>query len=442
MFDRYRIFIVLLCCFAGPSTAAQVDIQGIRIWAAPESTRVVFDLSGPADHKITMLADPFRAVIDISQAVLKDELAQPADSDRFIRRLRSAVHGRDIRVVLDLKKFARLKSFPLPPNKKYSHRLVLDIFTGVEEQDQYTPPIADAVESPANVRDVIIAIDAGHGGEDPGSIGPSGTYEKNVVLALARRLAERVNRVPGMKAVLIRESDYFISLRNRIIKARQHRADLFVSIHADSFRDPRVSGSSVYVLSQRGASSEHARWLAERENASDLIGGVSLEDKDEMLASVLLDLSQTASLEASIDVAEKVLAGMGRIGKLRKSSVESAGFAVLKSPDIPSLLIEAAYLSNPNEEQKLLNAAYQEKLAGAILDGMVSYFRTNPPEGTLMAMDLEPGNRFEYVINRGDTLSEIAQQYRISLQKLRQVNGLQSDRIRVGQKLLIPASGI
>ncbi len=438
-----RILFVLLSCFAGLLQAVPVEIQGIRIWAAPESTRVVFDLSGPVDHELSLLTDPFRAVVDISQAKLITEPAQPVSADRYVRRLRSAAHGSDMRIVLDLKKFAQLRSFQLPPNEKYNHRLVLDILAETEEQhNRPVSTLAPAGELAGGMRDIVIAIDAGHGGEDPGSIGPAGTYEKHVVMALAGRLAGKVNRVNGMQAVLIREGDYFISLRNRIEKARRHKADLFVSIHADSFRDPRVSGSSVYVLSQRGASSEHARWLAERENASDLIGGVRLEDKDAMLASVLLDLSQTASLEASIDVAEKVLSGMGRVGKLRKSSVESAGFAVLKSPDIPSLLIEAAYISNPSEEQKLLNVAYQDKLAGAILDGLVSYFSANPPEGTLMAANREAGHQVEHIISRGDTLSGIAQQYRVSLQRLRQANGLQSDKIRIGQKLMIPVSGI
>jgi N-acetylmuramoyl-L-alanine amidase len=348
--------------------------------------------------------------------------------------LRSSAQDNQLRIVLDLKKFALAKSFQLPPNEKYGHRLVIDLFAEEEEQQLNLPELDETGGVP---RSVVIAIDAGHGGEDPGSIGPAGTFEKHVALSVAKKLADKINQVHGMKAVLIREGDYFISLRDRIRKARQHKADLFVSIHADSFKDSRVSGSSVYVLSQRGASSEHARWLAEQENASDLVGGVKLDDKDNILASVLLDLSQTASLEVSIDVAERVLGGLQRVGKLHKQRVESAAFAVLKSPDIPSLLIETAYISNPAEEKKLLSAVFQDKLTDAILHGLEGYFRIHAPDNSIMAV-----NRVqEHVIGRGDTLSQIAQRYRISLERLRQANNLQSDRIRVGQKLTIPSTG-
>ena len=237
-----------------------------------------------------------------------------------------------------------------------------------------------------------------------------------------------------MKAVLIREGDYFLSLRKRIGKARRHKADLFVSIHADAFKDPRVRGSSVFILSNRGASSEAAKWLAERENAADLIGGVSLDDKDDVLASVLLDLSQTASLEASIGVADRVLGGLKKLGKTHKKHVQSAGFAVLKSPDIPSILVEMAYISNPEEERKLKGKTYQTKLAKAMLNGLKGYFRDHAPEGTLLASIT---NR-KYVIERGDTLSGIAQRYKVSMNTLRDSNRLKSDRIRVGQVLTIP----
>jgi N-acetylmuramoyl-L-alanine amidase len=428
-----RILIsVIFTAYAGLLQAAPIAVENVRIWAAPESTRVVFDLSGPVDHNLTSLTDPFRTVIDISGAELKDEMSQPANADRYIRRLRSSSHDGRLRVVLDLKKFAHSKSFQLPPNEKYGHRLVIDL-TGDEEEQQDYAIIDEADTAP---RQVVIAIDAGHGGEDPGSIGRGGTYEKHVALTIARKLANKINSVHGMRAVLIREGDYFISLRERISKARQHKADLFISIHADSFNDSRVSGSSVYVLSQRGASSEHARWLAEQENASDLIGGVKLDDKDNILASVLLDLSQTASLEASIDVAERVLGGLRQIGKLHKPRVESAAFAVLKSPDIPSLLIETAYISNPAEEKKLLSTVFQDTLTDAILDGLQGYFRVHAPDNSIMAMN--PVNEHVIVIGRGDTLSEIAQRYRVSVDSLRKENNLKSDKIRIGQKLTIP----
>ena len=433
-----RVLIsIILTLLSSWLVAAPVEIQNVRIWAAPENTRVVFDLTGPVEHQLTNLADPFRTVIDITNAELENDLAQPVEADRYVRRLRSANHNKDLRVVLDLKKYAHVRSFQLNPNETYGHRLVLDLYSE-EDTQVVTIEATDDPETRAAVpRDIVIAVDAGHGGEDPGSIGTAGTFEKHVALSLAKKLTEKINRVEGMRAVLIREGDYFVSLRDRITKARQHSADLFVSIHADAFKDPRVSGSSVYVLSQRGASSEHARWLAEKENASDLIGGVRLEDKDDVLASVLLDLSQTASLEASIDVADRVLGGLKKVGKLHKKRVESAAFAVLKSPDIPSVLIETAYISNPEEEKKLNNPKHQNTIANAILAGLESYFRYSAPENTVIAMNRSQ----EHVINRGDTLSDIADRYRVSLQSLRRANGLQSDKIRIGQRLIIPLSG-
>jgi len=241
----------------------------------------------------------------------------------------------------------------------------------------------------------VVAIDAGHGGEDPGAIGPRGTREKTVVLQIAKKLAHFINSERGMRAVLTRQGDYYLPLRKRVELARKRKADLFISLHADAFTNSRVRGSSVYVLSRRGASSEHARWLAERENASDLIGGVSLDDKDGLLASVLLDLSQTASLEASIDAAERVLNGLKKVGKLHKPGVESGAFAVLKSPDIPSLLVETAFISNPQEEKKLLSAAHQQKLARTLAVSVKRYFEGNPPNGTLLATR-------SHIIARGD----------------------------------------
>jgi N-acetylmuramoyl-L-alanine amidase len=430
------IIWILLTGFSVCLSAAPVKIENIRIWAAPEHTRVVFDLTGPVDHRIIHLTDPFRTVLDLSGADLADELTQPGSADRYIRRLRSASHDKYLRVVLDLKKFAHSKSFQLTPNEKYGHRLVVDIYSQ-EESEQQESRVAETTLDLNSPREIVIAIDAGHGGEDPGSIGSAGTYEKNVALKLARKLAENINEVHGMRAVLVREGDYYISLRDRIDKARQASADLLISIHADSFKDPRVSGSSVYVLSKRGASSEHAKWLAEKENASDLIGGVKLDDKDDILASVLLDLSQTASLEASIDVADRVLGGLKRIGKVHKPRVESAAFAVLKSPDIPSLLIETAYISNPTEEKKLQTRTYHEDFSDAILSGLEGYFRAHAPENTIIAMNPKK----EYVIGHGDTLSEIASRHRVSLQSLRRANGLSSDNIRIGQKLVIPLTG-
>ncbi len=411
-------------------------MQNVRIWAAPDNTRVVFDVSGPVEHSLELLAEPSRLVVDIRNAKISQAvrlaISQPISADNYLKNIRSAERGiSDLRVVFDLKKNIEMRSFLLQPNRQYGHRLVVDLY---DENNQKGAIQVITQADNKRSKDIVIAIDAGHGGDDPGATGPHGVREKDVTLKIARNLANLINQEYGMKAVLIREGDYFLSLRKRIGKARRNKADLLVSIHADAFKDPRVRGSSVYILSNRGASSEAAKWLAERENAADLIGGVSLDDKDDVLASVLLDLSQTASLEDSIGVADRVLGGLKKLGKTHKKHVQSAGFAVLKSPDIPSILVEMAYISNPEEERKLKGKTYQTKLAKAMLSGLKGYFRDHAPEGTLLA---SVANR-KYVIERGDTLSGIAQRYKVSMNTLRDSNRLKSDRIRVGQVLTIP----
>lgn len=427
------IYLTTLVFLSLHAMANPVELENVRIWAAPDNTRIVFDISNRVEHKLEKLSDPHRVVLDIQNARLRNAPAQPIAADKYLKEVRSAMRNpNDLRVVLDLKTDARIKSFLLPPNQQYGHRLVIDLYSA-EEQQEIQP--ASINGSPGALRDVVLVIDPGHGGEDPGARGPNGMYEKEIVLHISKRLAEMINQERGMRAVLTREGDYFLSLRRRMQIARQHKADLFISIHADAFKDPRVSGSSVYILSQRGASSEAARWLAERENASDLIGGVNLDVSDNMLASVLLDLSQTASLEMSIDVADRVLAGLKSVGKVHKRQVQSAGFAVLKSPDVPSILVETAYISNPEEERKLRDRNYQGKLAGAILQGLRNYFNEYAPEGTLLATNV----RRKHVIARGDTLSAIAQRYRISMQRLREHNNLKNDVVRVGQVLSIPS---
>ncbi len=427
--------LCLILCFMLPIPvfAGQVTMQNVRIWAAPDNTRVVFDVSGPVEHKLELLSNPERLVVDIKNAKMTQAIGQPVSADKYLNKVRSAERNKlDLRVVFDLKKNIEMRSFLLQPNRQYGHRLVIDLYDE-NKQDIAAPLITQADNKRS--KDVIIAVDAGHGGDDPGATGPHGVREKDVTLQIARNLVNLINQEYGMKAVLIREGDYFLSLLNRIGKAREHKADLFISIHADAFRDPRVRGSSVYILSNRGASSEAAKWLAERENAADLVGGVSLDDKDDVLASVLLDLSQTASLEASIGVADRVLYDLKKLGKTHKKYVQSAGFAVLKSPDIPSILVETAYISNPEEERNLKNAAYQTKLAKALLSGLKAYFIDYAPEGTLLA---SAATR-KHIIARGDTLSGIAQRYRVSMNTLRDSNRLKSDRIRVGQVLDIPA---
>jgi N-acetylmuramoyl-L-alanine amidase len=371
----------------GALAAKPVTIKDVRLWAGPDSTRLVFDLSAPAEHSLLTLNNPDRVVVDIPAGVLQNERALPAGQG-FVKQLRAASRPNgDLRVVVDLTEPAEPKSFSIGPQQSYGHRLVLDLTPSKKQAaaKPAAPPKVVKAAADAHGRDIIVAIDAGHGGVDPGSIGKRGTYEKHVTLAIARRLKERIDREPGMRAVLTREDDTFVELRERIRRARRHQADMFVSIHADSYTDRSVAGSSVYVLSARGASDESARWLADRENAADLIGGVKLDDKDSVLASVLLDLSQGASMSASIDAADKVMNELYKIGNVTKRGVKHAGFLVLKSPDIPSLLVETAFISNPTEEARLVDPKHQQRLAEAIHAGVRSYFYSNPPPGTLIA---------------------------------------------------------
>lgn len=370
---------LLLGLVVGESNA--VEIRDVRLWAGPDHTRVVVELSGPATHNLFTLRNPDRVVIDVADASLIANQAPPAGQG-LVRQVRFGTRDDgSLRVVLDINGDVQSKSFAVAPNESYGHRLVIDLAPSAEPAPvkvEHAPPQDEA-------RDLVIAVDAGHGGDDPGAIGRGGTREKDVALAIARALAQRIDREPGMRAILIRDGDYYVAHRDRMRKAREGRADLFISIHADSIRDRSVSGSSVYILSPRGASDEAARWLAERENASDLIGGVSLDDKDGVLASVLLDLSQTASISASMTAAERVLIELDRVGQVRKPAVQQAGFLVLKSPDIPSMLIETAYISNPGEERRLKDGRHQAKLADAIHGGIRGYFYENPPPGSRVA---------------------------------------------------------
>jgi N-acetylmuramoyl-L-alanine amidase len=349
-------------------------------------TRVVLTLSGAASQNVFTLSDPDRLVIDLSATRLASGVRMPAPAGP-VKSLRSGIQPKQtLRLVLELTR-------PLSPAVSTAaaanggRQLVIELgsVAPAAPAAPAAPTPVRAAHAPAETdRDVIIAVDAGHGGQDPGASG-SNTREKDVVLAIARALAKRIDAEPGMRAVLTRGDDRFIVLRDRINIARAARADIFVSIHADSIRNREVSGSSVYVLSDRGASSEAARWLAENENSADLKGGVSLGDKSDQLASVLMDVSQSASIGASMEAAERVLAQLDQVGEVRKSKVQQAGFLVLKSPDIPSLLVETAYISNPAEEKKLRNPAHQAEIAEAIFKGVRDFLRSSPPDGSLFA---------------------------------------------------------
>ncbi len=418
------------------------DVGNVRVWLAPDNTRLVLDLSGPVEHALFPLDNPPRIVIDVPDSRMKADLSQLKLEGSPLRRVRSGVrNGDDLRIVLELNRKVQPRSFALKPNDQYGHRLVVDLAETALKASKKT---ARAKSPPAGgMRDVVIAIDAGHGGEDPGALGPGGVREKDVVMAIAHELHTLLEKEKGFKPVLVRNGDYYVELRKRTRLARRHSADLFVSIHADAFRDKRAHGASVWALSERGASSEMGRWLADTENNTDLIGGVGtlkLEDKDDLLAEVLLDMSMTASLSDSLVIADHVLTNMGRFARLHKNRVEQAGFVVLKSPDIPSILVETGFISNPREAQLLRSRKYQKKLARAMFDGIKLHFTRKPPAMTYLAWKKNGGKAAisRYKVSRGDSLSVIAQRNGISLQQLREMNRLTSDKIRIGQVLEIP----
>ena len=364
--------------------AQKVYVQRVRMSEQPDKTRVVFDLSGPVDHSVFVLHNPERIVLDLKGAQAKGTIKTSGAQSPTVRSIRHAQRNlRDLRMVLDLRAGANPRSFVLKPTGNSGYRLVVDLH---KNGKAVAPaPVITAEDTKQKKRDVIVAIDAGHGGKDPGAVGKRGTREKDVVLKVARKLKSEIDRQQGMKAVMIRDRDTFMPLRDRIKKARNYKADLFISIHADASPDKRVGGSSVYVLSKNGATSELARWMAKKENSADLVGGVTLSDKDDQLASVLLELSQDHTIEESMDVADDLLASLQSVNKLRSRRIEQAGFAVLKSPDIPSVLVETAFISNPSEEKRLRTSAYQDKIARALMKGVRTYFRDNAPDDSLLA---------------------------------------------------------
>ncbi|MHC8303931.1 N-acetylmuramoyl-L-alanine amidase [Pseudomonas sp. PB3P13] len=463
---RFRAMVAavgLLFLAVTVDAVAETKVNSVRLWRAPDNTRLVFDLTGPVQHSVFTLTSPDRLVIDINGASLGAPLNVNA-SNTPITAMRSAQRTpTDLRVVIDLKKAVTPKSFSLAPNAQYGNRLVVDLFDNAADAAPIpvptnvakvapvpVTPIDPPVKlppAPAGKRDIVVVIDAGHGGEDPGASGSRGQREKDVVLAIARELQRQVNGIKGFRAELTRTGDYFIPLRGRTEIARKKGADLFVSIHADAAPSKAAFGASVFALSDRGATSETARWLADSENRSDLIGGagnVSLDDKDRMLAGVLLDLSMTASLTSSLNVGQKVLTNIGRVTPLHKQRVEQAGFMVLKSPDIPSILVETGFISNANEASKLAAASHQQALARSISSGVRQFFQQNPPPGTYIAWLRDSGGIAQgprdHRVNPGETLAMIAVRYQVSPASLRSANNLKSDDLKAGQHLTIPGA--
>jgi len=418
MLERTTRLIFIALLFWLPSAFAEVAITSARIWPAQDYTRITLESKQPVRYNLFTLSNPQRLVVDLNEvkinAALNELSGKIGNDDPYIRSVRiGRFKPGVIRLVLDLKAEVKPQLFDLKPVGEYGHRLVLDVYPAVPvdplmalaQQMEHklaasesaaastvaVAPVAEpaASDAPPAVtpepaypelrnRILIIAVDAGHGGEDPGARGQRGSHEKDVTLAIARRLKAQIDDTPGMRAVLIRDGDYFIPLGGRVEKARKAHADLFVSIHADAFVKSHARGSSVFALSEHGATSASASWLAKKENEADLIGGVNLAVKDPYLARTLLDLSQTATISDSLKLAKHVLRELGGINTLHRGHVEQAGFAVLKSPDTPSILVETAFISNPTEELRLKDDAYQEKMARAILGGIKRYFSQNP----------------------------------------------------------------
>lgn len=428
---------LVVVTFLPVSKTEAAQVRDLRIWRAPDHTRLVLDMSGPAAHQLIELANPRRLVIDLPDSkLLASTDAVPLD-DTPISAIRSGIRaGDDLRLVLDLRARVRPRSFALKATERAADRLVIDLY---DLDGEASAPVVRKSASSDNRRDIIIAIDAGHGGEDPGALGPGRLREKTVVLEIARELHRLFQSAPGFAPTLIRSGDYYISLKGRRDLARKRNADMFVSIHADAFRDKRARGASVYALSTRGATSTTASYLAQRENAADLLGGVTLGDKEDTLAMTLADLSMTATLDSSLNVGASVLGEMGSIARLHKRQVEQAAFVVLKSPDLPSILVETGFISNPEEAKKLASPAYRRKMARAIHTGIVQWFQERPPTGTLLAYQRDQGLR-EYVIVSGDTLSGIAARFKTSVGSIKRFNDLSSNRIMIGQTLRIPAS--
>lgn len=421
---------------AGRLLANQID--GVRVWLSPDSTRVVFDLATTPNYRYFSLAEPDRLVIDFKQTSLKTKVGKVNNSSKLLKKIRSSTQADGkMRVVLDLNKKIKPVIFPLTPTGQYGHRLVVDLYdTGVKKAQKVR-----LNEKAKEKRDILVAIDAGHGGEDPGSVGSRGTYEKRVTLEIAKRLANLIKTEKGMKAKLVRTGDYYLGLNRRSEIARLAGADILISIHADAFSMPQPRGASVWVLSSKRANTEIGRWLEKHEKHSELLGGAAdiIQDttNERYLTQTILDMQMNHSRTVGYGVSIEILSELGRVTKLHKKQPESASLAVLKSPDIPSLLVETGFMSNPGEEKQLKTSSHQNKLAKAIFKGLKHYFRNNPPQGTLYA---SLNSQRTHKVRSGDSLSVLALRYNTSVTQLKKTNRLKGDVLQVGQVLTIPSS--
>lgn len=437
-----RFFITCVACLVAPFAQA-VDLQSVRSSADQDSSRVVLEFSGKPQFSHFNLNNPSRLVLDITNLNVKT--LSPLDSidDSRIQRIRSSIRGNGRRLVFDLSGEYRSNVFALGPKGRYPHRLVVDVvgYVAGEKASSRSSPPNETAEPLVEKRDIVVAIDPGHGGKDPGA-SSYGVVEKRVVLQIAKRLARRFQSEPGYRAVLTREDDRYIQLKDRPRIAREAGADFFISIHADSFpKNRNVRGTGVYALSLRGANSELSRWLQNTENADDLAGGVDLGDVDNDTRQVLLNMSMESAIRISKQAGEGVLSDLKDAGRVHKKRLGLANFVVLRSPDIPSLLIETGFLSNRSDAKRLSISREQEKIAAAIFEGIKRYFEKSPPANTFVAWRKQNADqRMIIEVKRGDTLSEIAARYGLSLQALKELNGLETNVIHLGQKLEVPVS--
>ncbi|QCZ92257.1 N-acetylmuramoyl-L-alanine amidase [Salinimonas iocasae] len=441
---RLFILIIFTGLLAAPLQAAQNKINALRVAPGPDKTRVVFDLSQTPQFTYFSLSNPNRLVIDLANTSDTADLAATGDTGSLVRRLRYSTpkNPQSARIVVDLNRKTDPEIFAIAPSGDYGHRLVVDLpGQSVSSSSQATGVLIDSANNTRD-RDIIVAIDAGHGGNDPGSIGPSGTYEKHITLSIAKKLAALVDAEQGMRSVLVRDGDYYIYPTKRPEIARQKKADLLISIHADAFSQPEPRGGSVWVLSMRRADSELGRWLEKTERHSELLGGaaevISDNASERYLAETIIGLSMDHSMSASYDLSEKVIGEMKKVTRLHKRAPQAASFAVLTAPDIPSILVEVGFISNPQEEKNLLWEEYRERLARSMFNATKRYFKQVPPDGTLWASYRERNRTHK--VRSGESLSLLAQRYNVKVSSIKEANDLNNDVVRIGQVLTIPST--
>ncbi len=454
---KHLLLTLLLFAFGSPAMVLAAVVQGARLETTAEYTRLVFELDTGVEHQVFTLENPDRIVIDLTGTRLDGNFNALELSGTPIAKIRSAARNTsDLRVVLDLQGKMQPRSFLVARNAEHGDQLVLDLYSGAAPIANVNAPAAEPATRTASVsaadlmdekRDIVVAISAGHGGDDPGAIGVDRLREKNVTLAISRELESLINALPGYRAVMIRDSDRYVGLRERTELGHKANADLYLAIHADAHTNKQASGSTVYALSANGATSEQARLLAEKENAADLIGGVgsvSLSDKDEMLRTVLIDFSMNAQISTSLEIGDKVIGELGHVIKMRRRNVEQAAFVELKSADIPSLLIEAGYITNARDARNLDSPEWRRSFARALTQAVTEWFYERPPQGTWVAWQKEHGGIIPatYTVKRGDSLSEIAERYGVALAALKFANEIANGNdIRIGQVLTIPGAG-